>query len=188
MSEISVLFPRAVEEFGRRVDMVKQDQWHDGTPNPGWDVRALVNHLVNEDLWVPPLLEGKTIEEVGDAFDGDLLGQDPVSAWQDAADKAVKAVGREGVEGRTVHVSFGDIPGRDYLAQVLTDHVIHSWDLARAIGAEERLDPELIEWVHSFIAPQAEAWRTAGAFGSKVEVPEDADAQTKLLGLTGRKA
>lgn len=188
MSELKDLYRRAVDMFGGLVHQVADDGWKAGTPCSDWDVHTLVNHLVNEDKWVAPLLEGKTIEEVGDVFDGDLLGADPKKAWEAAGQESVAAVEQGGVEERTVHVSFGDIPGRDYISQVLSDHVIHSWDLARGIGSDDKLDAELVEFVYDYLEPQAEAWRSAGAFGEKVDVPEDADQQTRLLALTGRKA
>jgi uncharacterized protein (TIGR03086 family) len=188
MSDIKGLYRSAVEEFGKRVHSVSDDQWNASTPCPDWDVRTLVNHLVNEDKWVAPLLEGKRIEQVGDAFDGDLLGADPKKAWEQAAQEAIDAVDQEGVETRTVHVSFGDIPGRDYISQVLLDHVIHAWDLARGIGADDRLEPALVEFVYEYLEPQVQGWRAAGAFGDEVQVEEGADRQTKLLAMTGRKA
>jgi uncharacterized protein (TIGR03086 family) len=80
-----------------------------------------------------------------------------------------------------VHLSFGDVPGREYLGQLTADHVIHAWDLARGIGGDDRLDPELVEFVHDFMAPQVDQWRAAGVFGPAVDVPADADLQTKLL-------
>lgn len=162
------------------------DQWHGPTPDADWDVRTLVNHLVNEDRWAPPLFDGATIAEVGDRFDGDLLGDDPKAAWAEASVAAVGAATADGALTRTVHLSFGDFPGEFYLSQLICDHVIHAWDLARAVGADERLDPELVDWAHAFLAPQVDAWRDAGAFGPAVETPSDADLQTKLLGLTGR--
>ena len=64
--------------------------------------------------------------------------------------------------------------------------MIHAWDLARGIGGDERLDPELVEFVHALMAPQVEQWRDAGVFAAAVDVPDDADLQTKLLALTGR--
>ena len=188
MSDLRELFSHAVAEFGRRVHEVGDEQWDSSTPCSDWDVRTLVNHLVNEDKWAPPLLEGKTIEEVGDAFDGDLLGADPKKAWEEASQEAVHAAGQGGAEEKTVHVSFGDISGRDYICQLLSDHVIHSWDLARGIGAADTLDSDLVTFVYDYLEPQAEAWRSAGAFGAKVDVPESADKQTKLLALTGRRA
>ncbi|HEX2117585.1 MAG TPA: maleylpyruvate isomerase N-terminal domain-containing protein, partial [Acidimicrobiales bacterium] len=74
MDDLVALFGRAVEGFGRDVAAVRPDQWRDPTPDDEWDVRALVNHLVIEDLWAPPLLDGLTIAQVGDRFDGDQLG------------------------------------------------------------------------------------------------------------------
>jgi uncharacterized protein (TIGR03086 family) len=186
VADVVELFRRATDEFDRRVRAVTEDQWTDGTPCTEWDVRTLVNHLVNEDKWVTPLLEGKTIEDVGDSLDGDLLGDDPVGAWEQAKREAVAATQQEGVAERTVHVSFGDISGDDYLSQVATDHVVHAWDLARAIGVDERLDPELVQFAYDVLEPQAEAWRSAGVFKDEVEVPEGADRQAQLLAITGR--
>ena len=71
---------------------------------------------------------------------------------------------------------------------MLSDNVIHSWDLARGVGADDRLDPELVEFAHSYLEPQIEAWRSGGAVGPALEVPENADRQTKLLAMMGRKA
>jgi uncharacterized protein (TIGR03086 family) len=176
-----------VDEFGARVHAVGDDQWGAPTPDAEWDVRTLVNHLVNEDRWAPPLLEGATIAEVGDRFEGDLLGDDAEAAWAEASAAAVAAARADGALGRTVHLSFGDFPGEFYLSQLVCDHVIHAWDLARGIGGDEALDHELVEWVHGFLAPQVDGWRAAGVFGPPVETPADADLQTKLLGLTGRR-
>ena len=187
MSDVVPLFARAVEEFGRRVEVVGAGQWTAPTPDAEWDVRALVNHVLAEDLWAPALLQGRTLAEVGDRFDGDNLGDDPLGVWRRASADAVVAVGEDGALDRVVHVSFGDIPGREYVSQLTCDHVIHAWDLARAVGADERLDPELVEFAHGYLAPQVDAWRSAGVFGPEVDVPADADRQTVLLALSGRR-
>jgi uncharacterized protein (TIGR03086 family) len=180
-------FRQALEEFGQRVERVPDEGWASSTPCADWDVRALVNHLVNELLWMPPILEGKTIEEVGDRFDGDLLGDDPPAAYRAAKREALEAAERPGVLGRTVHLSFGDVPGTEYLAQVTSDLTIHSWDLARGAGLDARIDRELVGAVYEFMAPQADAWRGAGVFGPAVDVGKDADALERLLAITGRR-
>ena len=77
MSEIRERFGRATASFGELVHQVNDDQWGDATPCTDWDVRALVNHLVYEARWAPPLLEGQSLEQVGSKFDGDLLGDNP---------------------------------------------------------------------------------------------------------------
>ena len=82
MDDVRDLFLKASKNYEEAVHQIREDQWHMPTPCTEWDVRALMQHLVNEQLWVPPLLEGKTIEQVGDAFDGDNLGNDPVGAWR----------------------------------------------------------------------------------------------------------
>jgi uncharacterized protein (TIGR03086 family) len=174
----------AIEGFRTRLAAV--DDWGASTPCADWDVRALVNHVVGELLWAPPLLEGKTIDEVGDRFDGDVLGDDPKAAFEAASGPFLTAAAQPGNRERTVHLSFGDFPGSEYLGQLGSDVVIHTWDLAKGADTNDRLDPELVETVYAFMAPQADAWRGAGVFADAVEVGADADTQAKLLGLTGR--
>ena len=179
-------FFRAAQEFDRRMHAVTADGWHAPTPCTEWDVHDLVNHVVNETRWIPPLLAGKTIEDVGDSLDGDLLGSDPYASWDDARKEAV-AASQSADPSQLVHVSFGDIRAEDYLGQVAFDHVIHSWDLARATGSEDQIDPELVPVAYDFITPQAEFWRSGGSFGPAVDVPAGSDRQAELLALTGRR-
>jgi uncharacterized protein (TIGR03086 family) len=179
------MYQRSVEEFGQRVMAIGAGDWARPTPCTDWAVRDLVRHLVYEELWAPPLLAGATVAEVGDRFEGDILGADAQVSWKEAAAAAVAAASSD-VLDRTVHLSFGDFPGRDYLGQLTADHVIHAWDLARGIGGDDRLDPELVRFVYDFMAPQAEQWRGAGVFGPDVPVPDDADPQTKLIAISGR--
>lgn len=188
MTDVADLYRRAMEQFGDRLRAVRSDQWDGPTPCTDWTVRDLANHVIGENRWMPPLMEGKTIADVGDALDGDLLGDDPAAAWDDAAAGALAATREPGAMERTVHLSFGDFPGRYYVGQVLSDHVIHAWDLARAIGADEALDPELVRFAYDELVPQLDEWRSAGAFGPKGEVDEGADLQTKLLAEAGRGA
>lgn len=182
------LHRRAVDEFGARVRSVDPDQWHAPTPCTEWDVRTLVNHLVYENKWTAPLMEGRTIEEVGDRFEGDLLGDDPQAAWDEAAAEAVAAVQRPGVMERTVHLSYGDTPGREYAIELFTDHLVHAWDLARAIGGDDKLDPELVEACYEINRPKEEQLKASGMFGDKIEPPPSADLQTRMLAIFGRRA
>ena len=188
MSDVVDLYGRSMEHFGSLLRSVTDEQWTTPTPCPDWSVRELANHVIGENRWVPPLMEGQTIDEVGSALDGDLLGDDPIGEWDSAAKAALSAVDDPGALQRIVHLSFGDFPGRMYIGQVLSDHVIHAWDLARAIGADEKLPPELVRFTYDELVPQFDLWRQAGAFGDKVEVPEEADLQTKLLAEAGRRA
>jgi uncharacterized protein (TIGR03086 family) len=181
-------FGRAVAEFGARVGQIGDHQWQSPTPDEDWTVRDLVNHVVAEDLWAPPLLAGSTIAEVGARFDGDVLGADPRAAWGAASAKAVRAAGQDGAMDGIVHLSFGDVPGREYTLQLFADHLIHAWDLARAIGADERLDEELVACCASWFEAVEDAYRGAGAIAARPPVADGADAQTMLLACFGRRA
>ena len=188
MPDVPELYGRALDGFGELLREVRDEQWGDPTPCADWTVRDLANHVIGENRWVPSMMAGRTVAEVGDAFDGDLLGDDPARAWDEAAADALAAVREPGALERTVHLSFGDHSGRYYIGQVLSDHVIHAWDLARAIGADEQQDPDLVRFAYDELVPQFEQWRAAGAFGPKAEVDEGADLQTKLLAEAGRRA
>jgi len=187
-NEVRGLFRRSVDAFGARVHGVAGDRWAASTPCPDWDVRALVNHLVYELRWSVPLLAGRTVAEVGDRFDGDLLGDDPVGRWDSAAQEAVAAVDGEGAMDRTVHLSFGDFPGREYVMQLFADLVIHGWDLGVATGQDARLDPDLVDACAVWFAGVADGYRQAGAVGPRLDVPNDADPQERLLAAFGRSA
>jgi uncharacterized protein (TIGR03086 family) len=189
--DTGAFFRTAADGFGRRLATVKPDQWQATTPCAEWDVRALVQHVVNECRWVSPLIEGQTIAEVGDRLDGDLLGADPDGAWRGAAAEAFAAIDAPEALSRTVHLSFGDRTGAQYVSQVACDIALHTWDLARAVGGDDRIDPELVAAAQSEVdswGSDIEAWRAAGAFGAAVECPPGADAQTRLLGMVGRGA
>jgi uncharacterized protein (TIGR03086 family) len=174
--------------FGSRVHAVRDEQWEAGTPCAEWTVRDLVNHLVSEQLWVPPLVrDGCMIEEVGDTFDGDMLGSDPAASWDTAAHAAHEAFAAPSALHRTVHLSYGDTPAANYCAQMVADLVVHSWDLARAIGAEERLPDGLLQFTVREVTPYAAELAKSGLFAEPVEPPPGADVQTKLLCLLGRR-
>src|SRR5882757_6110742 len=90
--DVREIYTRCSAEFARRVHAV-DGRWDVPTPLPGWDVRKLVNHIVSEERWTPPLFAGSTIEEIGSRLDGDLLGDDPLHAFDDAVDaEAAEAV------------------------------------------------------------------------------------------------
>src|SRR3954453_13987808 len=92
----------AMHEFDQAIHQVRNDQWESPTPCTEWTVRDLVNHLVSEQLWAPHLLAGRTLEDVGDTYDGDVIGEDPLAAWERASQVARKAWLEPGVLDRRV--------------------------------------------------------------------------------------
>ena|SRR5437016_3313024 len=178
-------FRRASDGFLERTRQVKADQWSAATPCTEWDVRTLVNHVAGEYLWVKEMMDGRTVAEVGDRLDGDVLGEDPLRVLANAQREALAAVDEPGVLGKTVHLSFGDVPAAEYATQMTVDSVIHSWDLARATGGDETLDPELVDLCYTELQKTAQDWRSAGAFGPETS-PTDGSTQARLLALSGR--
>jgi uncharacterized protein (TIGR03086 family) len=178
-------FRRAAEGFLERARRISDDQWSAPTPCAEWDVRALVNHVAGEYVWVPEMLAGKTVAEVGDRFEGDLLGDDPLGRLAEAKDAAIAALEAPDASMRTVHLSFGDVPALEYATQMAVDSTIHSWDLARATGGDEHLDPALVELSYAELQRSAEDWRSAGLFAAQTDAA-DSSTQARLLAITGR--
>src|SRR5215470_13737883 len=100
MPDARSFFEAGLAEADRRVRAVGADQWSDSTPCSEWNVHELVNHLVNELRWMPPLLEGKSIADVGDSLDGDLLGSDPIGVWDSSVRDVRAALDADGVLDR----------------------------------------------------------------------------------------
>jgi uncharacterized protein (TIGR03086 family) len=185
--ELETLYRRTLESWSDRVQAVAPERWDADTPCTDWDVRALVNHVVGEDLWTEALVRGATIEEVGDRFDGDLLGSDPREAALDAAARAAGAVAETLPAHGKVHLSYGDEDIDEYVAQLAADHLVHGWDLAAATGGDRDLDPELVDEVAAWFAQREEVYRSAGAVGPHLEAAAG-DAQSQLLAAFGRDA
>jgi uncharacterized protein (TIGR03086 family) len=170
-----------------RVAAITDEHWHAPTPCTEWDVRALLEHMVDGNLWVAPLVAGESIEQVGDRFEGDVLGSDPFAAWRDSAFAACDAFEEPGALDRIVNLSAGDMPARSYAGERLVDVVCHAWDLARARGADERLPLDVVTACAEALVPFEAPWRAAGALGPVLETAPDADAQMKLLARLGRR-
>jgi uncharacterized protein (TIGR03086 family) len=185
------LHGRCGRRFARLVAGVGSEQWHDDTPCSEWDVRTLVHHLLYEQRWVSPLFEGLTIEEVGDRFEGDLMGED-ASTWPgllaSSMDEAHAIVAQPDALERTVHLSFGDIPGQEYVMQLTADLAIHAWDLARATGQDDSLDPDAVALLLPWTGANADLLVGSGMFGSRIDADPGAPDDVRLLGLLGRRA
>ncbi|NUU23894.1 MAG: TIGR03086 family protein [Streptomycetaceae bacterium] len=177
--KLAEAYTRALREFDDRVHKVAPEQWTAPTPCTEWSVRDLVNHLTGEHLWAPWLLRGATLDEVGDRAAGDVLGDDPVRAWERAAAGSREAFETPGALDGRVHVTGGRIAASDYAWQMISDLTVHAWDLARGIGADDRLDPDLAQEIYDRTAPQADRWQSLGIFGPPVDVPQDAPVQDR---------
>ena len=178
---------RALEHARRSIAGVGDDQWDTVSDCEDWTVRELVNHVVTGNYWAAELASGLTIEAVGDRLDGDVLGTDPVRAYDDSSMVAAAVFRAPGAMDAPCAVSYGPVPGSVYCGHRFLDVLIHGWDVARSTGQDTTLDPELVEACWAVVEPQMDMVEGSGMFGPPVEVADGADLQTRLLAVLGRR-
>jgi uncharacterized protein (TIGR03086 family) len=187
------IFIQADLALNRVVARIPDDQWKRELSDAlrwGSDLVTLadlVNHHARDDAWVPEVLAGKTIEEVGDQFDGDLLGADRARGFARWVAIAVDSVRGFGDFDRTVHLSYGDFPAGEYLLHITVFRGLGTYDIAKFVGLDPAVPDDTVAGLYEVIAPEAEALRAMGVFGPEITVAKDAPAQDRLLGLAGRE-
>jgi hypothetical protein len=191
-AEVFVLADRALAAVVARI---RPEQWDMPMPptftRRGSDdvptLRAIVDYHAYDDAWVPDMLAGRTMEEAGASkFDGDLLGDTPVRRFEEIVAVACAAASAVTDFDAVAHLSFGDYTVREYFWQINSFRGLRAHDIAKVIGVEPDLAPELVQGIWDEVSPHAEEWRTIGVFPAAVPVPDDAPLLDRLLGLTGR--
>lgn len=169
--------------FNQRVEGVPEGGWDRPSPCEGWLARDVVGHLVT---WVPAFFA----DAGGPALPASPpLGDDPTCAWQ-ALDTSIQAVLDDPAEAASEidHPYVGRRRFGEAISQfVLPDVFIHTWDLARATGQDETLDPALVHELLVGMQPIDDMLRASGQYGPRIDVPPDADEQTQLIAFTGRQ-
>ncbi len=166
--------------FTARVDGIGVAVWDRSTPCTDWTVRDLVAHVVDTARRVGSLVGALDSAPVGSE-------DDLVACWGDARDAIAGALADEAAAERVVSSGFGEQPFSSLVGRLLcADTLLHTWDLARATGQDERLDPEAVAAALGFLTPIDEAIRRPGGFAPKIEPPAGADEQTRLLCFAGR--
>ena len=180
------LHRRACDEFGARVKAIGQEQWELPTPCAEWNVKAVVDHVVRFNRATPGLLEGATVADLAGLMAEDVLGDDPVASWEASSHEAVEAFDRPGALEAVVHHPAGDVSGAQFALFRFSDNLTHAWDVARAIGGDERLDPDLVDACYEALFPLKDFMPATGLFKPALELGEGADRQAEFLALQGR--
>ena len=170
MPDLPELHHQALDATRRLVAGVTAGQWTLPTPCQDWQVRYLVNHIVTGNWWAAELGSGRTIEEVGDRLDGDILGEEPVEAYDRSAAAAAVAFDAPGAMEASCAVSYGPVPGSVFAGHRFVDVLIHGWDLAVATGQATDLDPDLVDACWTVLEPQLDRLQGGGSFGREVDV------------------
>ena len=182
MSELADRYRNVAGTFTARVEGVPDGGWERPAPCAGWDARDVVRHLVE---WFPPFLAtGAGIH----LPTGPSVGDDPVAAWRTMSDAVQALLDDPTLAARPfAHPMAGEHRLEDAIDMFfLGDVLIHTWDLARATGQDETLDAVEVSAALQGMIPYDAALRSSGHYGPRVEVPDDADDQTKLIAFTGR--
>jgi len=148
------------------------------------DVLAL--HAMDE-AWVPDLLAGKTIDEVGDRWKGELLGEEPIDNYLALNLAAEQAALNEflDVDATMVHFTYGDYPLQEGFVHIAIYRAFQAWMIARLVGMDYSLPPQVVDGMNEWVIPHLDDWRAIGVFPPTQPVPAGADAETTLLHAVG---
>ena len=182
---------QSITEFDSRLQQVGPDQWDLPTPCVEWNVRELVNHMLLGTRMSVQLLAGGSQQDVVAQLGEDMIAnnQDPVADFEALARQMQAGFAApDGLDG-TVDHPMGQIPRTMFIGFRIMDNGTHAWDLARAIGADETLDADLVQRMWDDIQPMAAGLGELGIFGTSASgnVGDDAPLQTRFLDLIGRR-
>jgi uncharacterized protein (TIGR03086 family) len=181
MTELSDRYRKVAGQFTQRIQSVPADAWDNPAPCEGWVARDVVRHLVE---WVPGFFSASDLRFPK----APSVDEDPAAAWQAVNDTLQSALDDPEIAAHEFEMRMGRVRVDQSIAQFcLGDILVHTWDLARAVGLDESLDATEVHRMFEGMEPMDEMLRQSGQFGPRVDVPADADEQTKLIAFTGRR-
>jgi uncharacterized protein (TIGR03086 family) len=177
------------EQFRAVAALIRVDQWALSTPCPDWNVTELIGHVVAGSQMSAAIAGGADRGEAIELLSTDFVGDDPLGALDTALSLAETALIHPDVDERICQHPAGNMPGAQVRSLRISDLLVHQWDLARAIGADESLDAEVVQIAWDDISPMAPIIAQLGVFGDGPSgtVPDDAPLQQRLLDLMGRR-
>lgn len=181
MSDVLDRYRANADGFERTVAAVRPDQWSNPSPCEEWDARGVVEHIVfMHSVMLRPL--GR---ELGDA---PSIEEDPLATFRSARADVEAALADPALSASDVETPMGRMSFEQHVDAVVSgDMVLHGWDLARATGQDETMDPKEVRRITEELdAIPEDILRRPGVLGPRVDVADDASPQDKLLGFLGR--
>lgn len=180
MADTATRYRNVAGRFTATARAVPPEKWDALAPCEGWVARDVVRHMVE---WMPYVL-GEPLA-MGEAPSTD---DDPLGAWLALDDAITAALDDPARANATIEVNGSTHRFDDAVATFcLGDVLVHTWDLARAAGLDETLDPDEVHALLAGMEPIDEILRQSGHYGPKVEVPPGASEQDRLIAFTGRR-
>jgi len=182
MTDVQETYRVVSSGFDAAVTAVTPDQWGVQTPCEQWTARDLVAHVVGNHRGVIAGVRGGQSEPLG-------ADEDPRQAWENAS-RAIREITADPEEvAKEMDGPTGKMPAGQIIGQFMSmDVLVHTWDLARTIGADEHLDEDSVHRAYEALKPMDAMIRQPNVFGSKLEPPVGADPQTEFLYFLGRRA
>ena len=182
MTAAAERFRRHAVTFTERVTAVPPEAWSNPAPREGWVARDVVRHLVD---WISGFWSSYAGIELPK---GPSVDADPLAAWLALRDGLQAMLDDPEVAGREIDTPMGRTTVEAAVDMICTSDVfLHTWDLARATGQDETLDPDEVHTMLEGMEPMDEVLRSSGHYGPRVEVPGGADEQTRLMAFIGRR-
>ena len=182
MSEMTDRFELVAAGFDRRVQAVPPEKWSAPSPCQEWTARDVVGHVVRNYRSMAAEATGGEAQPMGE-------DEDPVQAWSDAYGQLSELARDPNALAQPVRGPGGPTPLEQAMGNLISmDTHVHTWDLARAVGGDERLDPDVVRFSRQMLEPMDDMLRRPGVFGPRLDPPAGADEQTQLLYFLGRRA
>ena len=175
---------RALAGTAQVVRGVEAAEFGSPTPCDDWDVRALINHMLQVSSALSRAGRGEAVP--ADLWELDLMDTDWAGRFDDKAKAAVAGWADPTAWEGTVSLGGAGMPAPMIATMLASDLVIHGWDLARATGQAYRFDAEAAEMTHRFVADMGEQGRQMGIFAAPLPVSDTAPALDLALALSGR--
>ena len=177
----------------RVVAQIAPEQWQLMMPQKitrePMTLETVVRYHTWDDAWIPDIVAGKTLEEIGDVHNHflNLPLQELLANFHRNNNRAITVVRELSDLDRTVHLSYGDFPIREYLQHNLSVRAFWSYDIARLIGADTTMPADYVQGLLREFRPVVQSYRRTGMFPPPLEVERGVDPQTELLAMVGRE-
>jgi uncharacterized protein (TIGR03086 family) len=182
------VYEKTLDNAGRLIAGVKASQLADATPCKNFKVKDLLNHIAGDCYFFSMIGSGQQIDT--SAPTPDLIGDDPVTAFDAAKKVGLDAFRASGALEKSWPFPFGEMSGQQAIGIAITEAVVHGWDLAKATGQEHGIDDGLAALLlQGGRQALTQDWRNeeGDPFGAEVTVPDSADNVAKLVAFYGRK-
>jgi uncharacterized protein (TIGR03086 family) len=181
MSEVLDRYRVLADDFGARVNAVPEGAWDNQSPCAEWKARDIVAHVTGNARWIGAQANGQEPPPP-------VAGEDPVAAWAETRAMMEAVLADPDKSSANVASPMGPMPVGTFVGRfVCADILVHTWDLARATGLDETINAEAAAAAYKGLEPMDAMIRRPGFFGPRVDCPEGADAQTRLLTFLGRQ-